>query len=135
MNARRNVEGVAAVIERDGKLLVICRAEGIAAGGWWCFPGGAIQDGESQQQALVREIREEIGLDIQPLEQIWQWTRPDGQLHLTWWRARLHDPQQNIQMNQSEVAEARWVTPDEFRQLKPILENNLQLMDHYTINR
>lgn len=122
------VHGAIAVIERQGRLLVIRRAEGIRAAGWWCFPGGAIEPGESAEQALVREVREELGLEVRPLEQLWEWERPDGQLVLHWWRAELTTDDCEWQLHPGEVAEARWVTPQQLRELRPVIENNLEFL-------
>ena len=55
---------VAAVIERDGSFLVTRRLEGTHLGGMWEFPGGKLADGETHAQALVREIREELDVDV-----------------------------------------------------------------------
>lgn len=54
---------VAAVIIRDGKLFATQRGYG-AYKDWWEFPGGKIEAGETPQQALRREIREELATDI-----------------------------------------------------------------------
>ena len=52
------------LIRKDGKLLIQKRpAEGLL-GGLWEFPGGKIEDGESGEEALLREIREETGLEV-----------------------------------------------------------------------
>jgi 8-oxo-dGTP diphosphatase len=124
------VQGVVAVIEHEGRLLAIRRAAGIAAGGSWCLPGGAVEPGESLEQALVREVREEVGLDVRPVRQVWQWTRPDGRLHLHWWLAELVGNSAEMALASSEVAEARWVSREEFRRLQPVLESNLAFLDH-----
>jgi len=55
---------VAAVIERDDRVLACRRRPGKAAAGRWEFPGGKIEAGETAQEALVREIREELGVGI-----------------------------------------------------------------------
>jgi len=54
------IEVVAAVIERDGKLLITRRPEGSHLSGLWEFPGGKPQPGETFEQALRREIAEEM---------------------------------------------------------------------------
>jgi len=125
------VQGVVAVIPQDDRLLVIRRAQGIRAGGWWCFPGGAIEPGETPEAALIREIREELGLDIRPCRKLWEWTRPDGQLHLHWWLAQPVGSLSDVVPNPAEVAEARLVSVDELRKLDPVLESNLLFLEHY----
>jgi len=122
--------GVVAVIERDGRWLMIRRAEGVIAPGYWCFPGGAIEPGESPEQAIAREIREEIGLDVRPERVIFRWQRPDGKLLLQWWRVTPVDDTQEPRPSPHEVAEIRWVTLPELRQLRPALDSNRIFLDH-----
>jgi 8-oxo-dGTP diphosphatase len=54
---------VAAVVEQDGRFLVTRRPGGSHLAGYWEFPGGKCQPGESYAQALGRELREELGVD------------------------------------------------------------------------
>ncbi len=54
---------VAAIIKRDNEVLATQRGYGNYEG-WWEFPGGKIEPGETPEQALVREIREELRADI-----------------------------------------------------------------------
>jgi len=60
----RRLEVVAAVFVRDGHVLACRRAPGKSAAGRWEFPGGKVDDGESPEAALVREIQEELGISI-----------------------------------------------------------------------
>ncbi len=53
----------AAVIERDGKLLIAKRRAGDRFGLLWEFPGGKLESGESAGQCLQRELREELGVE------------------------------------------------------------------------
>ncbi|MCU0622508.1 MAG: (deoxy)nucleoside triphosphate pyrophosphohydrolase [Gemmatimonadaceae bacterium] len=53
---------LAAVLERDGRLLVARRPAHKRHGGLWEFPGGKVEPGESDAQALARELHEELGL-------------------------------------------------------------------------
>ena len=55
---------VAAAIERDGRYLAARRTKPDWAAGRWEFPGGKVEAGESDADALVREIREELGVGI-----------------------------------------------------------------------
>jgi 8-oxo-dGTP diphosphatase len=54
---------VAAVIERDGRVLVTLRPRGTHLEGHWEFPGGKCEAGESHAEALARELREELAVD------------------------------------------------------------------------
>ena len=51
----------AAVLERDGKYLICQRAEGRRLAGVWEFPGGKLEEGETPEQGLARELEEELG--------------------------------------------------------------------------
>ena len=57
------IEVVAAIIERDGKILLAQRSSQSDQAGLWEFAGGKVEAGESQPQALIRELREELGID------------------------------------------------------------------------
>jgi 8-oxo-dGTP diphosphatase len=52
----------AAVVERDGKVLVARRKPGLVAAGLWEFPGGKLEKGEDPRQGLERELFEELGV-------------------------------------------------------------------------
>ena len=59
------VEVAAAVIERpDGSFLLAQRPAGKVYAGWWEFPGGKVETGEPAERALVRELREELGIEV-----------------------------------------------------------------------
>jgi 8-oxo-dGTP diphosphatase len=51
-----------ALIDRDGRVLLAQRPEGKSMAGLWEFPGGKIEDGETPETALVRELHEELGI-------------------------------------------------------------------------
>jgi len=110
-----------------GRFLLIRRAPGILAAGTWCFVGGAIEHGETQQEAVRREFREELGAAVRPLRKIWEWTRPDGRLRLHWWLAELLEP--NLRANPAEVAEWRWLDGDGVRNLPDLLPSNREFLD------
>jgi A/G-specific adenine glycosylase len=55
----------AAVLQRDGKIMLARRPSKGLLGGMWEFPGGKVEPGESLEACLVREVREELGVEIQ----------------------------------------------------------------------
>lgn len=63
MEARSRIKVAAAVIVRDNKILVTKRGYGDYKG-FWEFPGGKLEEGESAKDAVVREIKEELAVEI-----------------------------------------------------------------------
>jgi 8-oxo-dGTP diphosphatase len=56
----------AALIDPDGRVLIAERPPGKAMAGLWEFPGGKIEPGEMPETALIRELREELGITVKP---------------------------------------------------------------------
>ena len=52
-----------ALIDRDGRILLAQRPEGKSLAGLWEFPGGKVEPGETPEAALIREMKEELGID------------------------------------------------------------------------
>lgn len=122
----RTREGVIALIEHAGRWLFIRRAEGVIAPGYWCFPGGGIEPGETQAEAIVREIREELGITINPIVKIWQWRRPDDLLILHWWRVTCEESElEQIKPDPAEVADVTWLEPDNISIVQPHLSSTM----------
>ena len=65
---RKSIEVSAALIFRDGRLLIAQRHAKSHLGGLWEFPGGKLEAGETFEQCLIREIREELGVEISVVE-------------------------------------------------------------------
>jgi mutator protein MutT len=63
------VEIAVAVVEREGSFLIGLRPEGAPLAGYWEFPGGKLQPGESAAEAAVRECLEETGLAVRVLHE------------------------------------------------------------------
>jgi 8-oxo-dGTP diphosphatase len=55
----------AALVDGDGRVLVQQRPEGTAMAGLWEFPGGKVEPGETPEAALLRELTEELGIDVE----------------------------------------------------------------------
>ncbi len=53
-----------ALVDVDGRVLLARRPLGKSMAGLWEFPGGKVQDGETPEVALIRELREELGIDV-----------------------------------------------------------------------
>ena len=53
-----------ALIDTDGRVLIAQRPEGRSMAGLWEFPGGKVEQGERPEEALIRELREELGITV-----------------------------------------------------------------------
>lgn len=114
--------GAVAVIVRQQRLLVIRRSQHVIAPGDYCFPGGGIEPGETETQALVRELREELNCDVRPLKRLGE-TVSHWRVHLAWWHSALADDAQ-LAPNPLEVAAIHWLTPEEIIALPNLLDSN-----------
>jgi 8-oxo-dGTP diphosphatase len=87
----RRAQVVAAVVRRDGRILVTRRPPGAARPGQWEFPGGKVEPGEAEPQALEREIREELGcgVEVGPLLLRHRHAYPDLEVELAFYECRL----------------------------------------------
>lgn len=63
--SKKIINVVAAAIEKDGKIFCAQRPEGKSLGGYWEFPGGKLEERESPEEALIREIHEELNSQIE----------------------------------------------------------------------
>ncbi|MEU9604929.1 NUDIX domain-containing protein [Streptomyces sp. NPDC048057] len=116
-------EAVVAVLQRDGRILVILRGPQAREPGRWAPPSGTVEPGERQQDTLVREVREEIGLRVTPLAKVWESTTEEGDFVLHWWTAAVDGGE--LVLDPGEVSEVRWVTGEEFMELRPTFPGDL----------
>jgi len=98
---------VGAAIVRAGRVLACRRTAPLDAAGRWELPGGKVEPGEAPEAALVREVREELGCDIEidRIEEVVFHAYPDFDLYMLVYASRITDgPPRAI-----EVADVRWV--------------------------
>jgi 8-oxo-dGTP diphosphatase len=120
------------VIEEQGQILITRRAEDLHQGGKWEFPGGKVEPGESVEEALRRELEEELGIttqDVRPLIRI-PWHYPDRYVLLDVWHVRQFSGEPHPREGQPMA----WVNLSQLEALdfpaanRPII-NALQLPD------
>jgi len=114
--AGNRIEVVAAVIGRDGKILVAQRPDATHLAGLWEFPGGKREPGESHEEALIRELREELGVTVEVHEKITSIFHryPDRTVLLSFYRSEL------VEGEPQPVGckAVRWATPAELSALE-----------------
>ena len=109
MTELRRVLVVAAVIEREGRVLVSLRRPKGERASLWEFPGGKVEPGEGERAALARELREELGVraiigeEYARVEHIY----PDLQVELALYRCSLHAGEEPRPIACEQV---RWVS-------------------------
>jgi 8-oxo-dGTP pyrophosphatase MutT (NUDIX family) len=115
-------EAIVAIIRRGATVLLIQRAPGVRQPGFWAPLSGTIEPNESQEDALVREVREEVGLEVAPVAKVWESATDDGSFVLHWWTA---DPEAGpVKPDPREVSGFQWVTATEFLELQPTFEGD-----------
>lgn len=113
-NQQVAIHVVAAILYRDGEVLIFRRGPGMSGAGHWEFPGGKVEDGEERTSALKREIFEELGLQIEVEEKlgenIHQYPNKKIHLHFYWvpmpstpFRLTEHDAFQSVKLDQLDV--------------------------------
>ncbi len=114
--------GAVGVVVRNGRFLVIRRSKFVVAPRKFCFPGGAIEGSETEEEALIREIREELNVEIRPQRRLWRSVTPWG-VQLAWWLGQLPAAPEPTP-NPAEVESVHWYTAGEMAALPRLLESN-----------
>ena len=109
------IEVVAAIIIKDGKVFSTQRGYGEFKG-WWEFPGGKIESGECPQEALIREIHEELDAEISvgELLEIVEWDYLN--FHLTMHCFVCSLTSESLYLNEHEAA--AWLTMETLHSVK-----------------
>ncbi len=107
---------VDAIVRRGDQILVMKRAMGLMSGAWY-FPGGALEQGESPEEAPRREIREETGLEVDNLRlfRVWHYRQDESTPAVGVTFTCEVPPDAEPQINEEHSA-ARWVDPTYYRQ-------------------
>lgn len=105
------IEVAAAIIVNGGKILIAQRAENQNLAGKWEFPGGKVESGETPEECLVREIKEELGIKIEVdkffAESIYRYAA--GTIKLIAYKARWIEGEYKLSVH----SQIKWVKPDE----------------------
>ncbi|MBQ9192509.1 MAG: EamA family transporter [Bacteroidales bacterium] len=112
---RKRIEVVAAIIRKDGRIFATQRGYGDWKD-WWEFPGGKMEPGETREQALVREIREELSADIRidSFLRTVEWDYPAFHLTLHCYLCFLES--EALHLNEHEAA--RWLSAGELSSVR-----------------
>ena len=122
----KHIEVVAAIIRKGGKIFATQRGYGEWKD-WWEFPGGKMEVGETPEEALVREIREELSAEISVDEFLCtvEYDYPAFHLKMHCYLCSLVT--EALHLNEHEAA--RWLTKDELNSVK-WLPADVELISH-----
>jgi len=115
---------VAVVIKRGDKFLLIKRGKKGEAEDYWCPITGAVEDGETQKEAVKREAREEMGITVKPIKKVWQCYTEDREYLLHWWFVRLVNDK--IKVNADEVKTYCWANYAEMQEIEKMFRADLK---------
>lgn len=110
---KRQIRVVAAQIERDGKYLITQRKPSSSLPLLWEFPGGRVEEGEADEDALRRELREEMEIDVEVGEPSVAVTHEYSAYVIDFrvYRCRIRTPDEKIK--KIGIHDFRWVRPAE----------------------
>lgn len=111
----KHIEVVAAIIQKDDRIFATQRGYGDFKD-WWEFPGGKIEAGETPEEALVREIREELSADIGIDKFLCTVEYDYPKFHLTMHCYLCSLLTEGLHLNEHEAA--RWLTKDDLHSVK-----------------
>ena len=117
--SRRQIRVVGAMLEKDaGRYLITQRPPNASLPLLWEFPGGKVEDGESDEDALRRELLEEMGVSVEVGEQAMHLHHeyPNYDIEFTVFRCKLNQPDATIR--HLRIHDHRWVTLAEMSQYK-----------------
>lgn len=118
---------VAAAIVADGRVLAARRTRPAELAGRWELPGGKAEPGESDKDAVAREVREELGVVVVAGEQVGPEVELGRRMVLRWFTARLLDPVDAIQPTEHDAV--RWLAADQLDEVD-WLEGDEALLPH-----
>ena len=124
--------GVVAVARRGGLFLAIRRGKTVAAGGRVCFPGGHIEPGEAEHDAVVRECREELAAAVDPARCVHRSVTSWG-TGLAWWTVTLAEGE--LVPHPVEVDEILWMSLDEMLAEPTLLSGNRDFLEAVVAGR
>jgi 8-oxo-dGTP diphosphatase len=126
---RKNIRVVAALIRAEGKVLLTQRKPGRHLGLSWEFPGGKVEPGETDDQALIREMQEELGVTVVVGSRCFETRHSYGarEMHLVVYRCRLVEGEPRaIDVHAVEWVEEKRVGEREFLPADKPLVHGLQ---------
>ncbi len=123
-------KGVSAVIQNNNQILVLKRIGNVEfSPGTWDFPGGKALENESLKDALLREVKEETNLEIEPEENYFYiFPYPNGQINIYAFKAKLIGG--NIVLDKKHT-DFKWISKDNWKDLDYSLSTKAIIQEYF----
>ena len=126
MNHRR--KGVVAIIQKSNRFLLVKRSEFVdAAKGYWCPVSGKVEENETQEKAIEREVMEEVGLEVIAKRKVCDIPSHDNKYQLFFWTTEIISGEAWVASD--EASEIKWVTLEEMKELSPVFEEDIRILE------
>lgn len=128
------IKVICAILEQYDRVLVTQRSDKMQEPLLWEFPGGKLETGETEVECLIREVKEELSLDIQPLQRLTpvRYTTSNGPIELIPYICKYHHGAISLLEHNAyqwahypDLSQYNWCPAD-----VPIVEEFLQLKGH-----
>ena len=103
---------VLALIEKSGKLLLIRRKVKLLKLEW-AFPGGVTHEGETDEEAVIREAKEEVDIDVKPVKKLLERKHPDTFVQVVYFHCKPKGSESPKIKEAYEISEVAWVPEKE----------------------
>ena len=124
-------DAVVAIIQKTGKFLFVKRSGyKKGAAGYWCPVSGRVEKNETQEDALRREVKEEVGMKVRPVNKVCVVASHDNRYRLHFWTTEIISGEASITSN--EATDLRWVTLEQMKELSPVFQEDIQVFETLT---
>ena len=128
------IHAVVAIIQKADTFLFVKRSDYTeAASGYWCPISGHIEEDETQEDALKREVMEEVGLEVVAVRKVCSIPSADDKFVLHYWSTQIIAGE--AQVCSHEATDLKWVTLEQMRQLQPIFEEDVQILEAFAASQ
>ena len=115
------------VVWHETRFLVIRRSRFVEVPRAYCFPGGAVEPGESAPETVRRELWEELGVQARPLRPLWH-SVTSWNVELAWWLTAL-ESYDTLNPVPEEVEQVLWLSDQQMWALPGLLESNREFLE------
>lgn len=121
-------QAVVAIIQKTNRFLMVKRSDYIeTAKGYWCPVSGGIEENETPEEALKREVLEEVGLNVVAVRKVCEIPSHDNKSLLHFWTTKIISGKAKI--NSHEAIDIKWVTLEEMKKLSPTFPEDIQIFE------